>query len=304
MVFFLFIKLNITKSNFNFLNHYLKSNYSRTNGLILLVESKNKIRYSATLDHSIESCLKLSSMKTLIAALITIASTLSATAQTLERNVGHFNKVIASPKINLVLVAGENESVKIDYVNIDPSKINMVVKNHALHIYLDGSKFLEKRKRISQDGWTKKENIYRNASITAYVTYHELDKLVVRGEQQVDVQGAIDNKKFKLSAYGECNITLASLQTGKFKASMYGQHTLKIKAGVVDTQKYKLFGENKIDAQAIQSEEIASATYGESRLKLNANESLRLVTFGESTVTMKGAADLNKLTLGQVSVKR
>jgi hypothetical protein len=94
------------------------------------------------------------------------------------------------------------------------------------------------------------------------------------------------------------------LQTGKFKASMYGQHTLRIKSGEVDTQKYKLFGENKIDAQGIQSEEIASATYGESKLKFNANESLRLVTFGESDVRVKGAADVNKITFGQVSVNR
>ncbi len=202
------------------------------------------------------------------------------------------------------MVAGENESVKISYANVDASKINIVVKNHALHLYLDGSKYTEKRERVKKDGWVEKESVYRNASITAYVTYRKLDKLVVRGEQEVDVQSPIENKKFKLSAYGECDITLASLQTGKFKAAMYGQHTLKIKAGDVETQKYKLFGENKIDTQAIQSEEIASATYGESRIRVNANESLRLVTFGESDVLVKGPADVNKFTLGQVSVKR
>lgn len=243
-------------------------------------------------------------MKTLISTILITTTALTLSAQTIEKNVGHFIKVIASPKINLVMVAGENESVKVTYTNVDASKINIVVKNQALHIYLDGSKFTEKRQRVKKDGWVEKESMYRNASITAYVTYRQLDKLVVRGEQEVDVQGAIENKKFKLSAYGECNITLASLQTGKFKASMYGQHTLKIKAGEVDTQKYKLFGANKIDAQAIQSEEIASATYGESKLKLNANESLRLVTFGESDVRVKGGADVNKITFGQVSVNR
>ena len=243
-------------------------------------------------------------MKPLITCLLIAASALSGTAQTLEKNVGHFRKVIVSPKINLVMVAGENESVKINYANVDASKINIVVKNNALHIYLDGSKYTEKRERVKKDGWVDRESVYRNASITAYVTYHKLGKLVVRGEQEVDVQSAIDNKKFKLSAYGECNITFASLQTGKFKASMYGQHTLKINAGEVDTQKYKLFGENKIDTQAIQSEEIASTTYGESKLKLNANESLRLVTFGESDVKVRGGAEVNKFTFGEVAVNR
>ncbi len=243
-------------------------------------------------------------MKTLVASLLLAATAFSSTAQTIEKNVGHFKKVVVSPKINLVMVAGENESIKINYANIDVSKINIVVKNNSLHIYLDGSKYTEKRERVKKDGWVDRESVYRNASITAYVTYRKLDKLVVRGEQEVDVQSAIENKKFKLSAYGECDITLASLQTGKFKASLYGQHTLKIKAGEVDTQKYKLFGENKIDTQAIQSEEIASATYGESKLKLNARESLRLVTFGESDVKVNGGADVNKFTLGEVAVNR
>jgi len=243
-------------------------------------------------------------MKTFIASLLVVASALASAAQTIEKKVGHFKKVVVSPRINLVMVAGENESVKISYAHVDVSKINIVVKNSALHIYLDGSKFTEKRQRVKKDGWVEKESIYRNASITALVTYRRVDKLVVRGEQEVDIQSPIKNKKFKLSAYGQCDMTLASLQTGKFKTSLYGQHSLKIKAGYVDRQKYKLFGENKIDAQAIQSEEIAAATYGESKLKLNANESLRLVTFGESDVKVNGGAKVNKVTLGELWVNR
>src|SRR6478736_7573811 len=155
-------------------------------------------------------------MKTSVLALLIIASTLSGYAQTIEKKVSPFKKVIASPKINLVMIAGETESVKINYLNIDASKINVVVKNKALHIYLDGSKYTEKRERVKKDGWVDKVGAYRDASITAYVTYRKLDKLVVRGEQEVDVQSPIDSKKFKLSVYGETNITLASLKTYKF----------------------------------------------------------------------------------------
>jgi len=243
-------------------------------------------------------------MKTLMAFLLFTVFARSGTAQTIEKKVGHFKKVIASPKINLVMVAGESESVKIHYANVDISKINVAVKNNTLHIYLDGSKYTEKRERVKRDGWVDKESVYRNASITAYVTYRKLDKLVVRGEQEVEVKSAIDTKKFKLSAYGECNITLASLQSYKFKACLYGQHSVKVKSGQVDFQKYKLFGENKIDTQAFQSEEIASTTYGESKLRFNAHESLRLVTIGESDVKILGRPDVNKFTLGEVAVNR
>src|SRR5579859_7152930 len=180
-----------------------------------------------------QSYLKLSLMKTLSVAVFFAVSILVSSAQTLEKNLGQFNKVIASPRINLVLMAGETESVKVTYARVDASKINITLRNKTLRIYLDGSRFTEKQRRVNKDGWVEKQSLYRDASITAYVTYRKINKLVVRGEQEVDVPGAIETKKFKLSAYGECDITLASLQTGKFKVSMYGQHTLRIKSGEI-----------------------------------------------------------------------
>ncbi len=241
-------------------------------------------------------------MKPLFTIFILLATVSSPSAQSLEKSVHHFNKIVVSPRINLVLVQGETESVKISYTKVDVSKINVKVKHNTLRIYLDGSRFMEKRKRVKKNDWVEKESVYTDASLTAYVTYRDLDKLVVRGEQEVDVEGAIKNRKFKLSAYGECSLALASLQTLKFKACLFGQHTLKIKSGIVDTQKYRLFGENTIDTQGIQSEEITSATYGESKLKFNARENLRVVTFGESDVLIKGGAHVHNVSFGHSSV--
>lgn len=236
--------------------------------------------------------------------LLFICTTGTLIAQSFERKVNPFNKVIASPKINLVMVEGPSESVKINYANVDPSEINVVVKNNTLRIYLDGSKFTEKRKRVTFHGEVRKESVYRDAIVTAYVTYTKLEKLVVRGEQEVDIQSPIESNKFKLTAYGECFITFTSLQVSWFKATLYGQNDVKIKEGFADAQKYKLFGENKIDAQALQSEEIASTTYGESKLKFQATQNLRLVTLGESNVYVKGSPEVSKITLGEVSVRR
>lgn len=228
----------------------------------------------------------------------------SSFAQTLEKKVDHFDQVIVSPKINLVLVQGDDESVKINYSNVSESKINVKVKNHKLHIYLDHAKFLEKRRKYRSDGETRKESIYKDAVVTAYVTYHDLKRLSVRGEQEVDVQGKIDRKKFKLSAYGECDINFSSLKVDKLKAVLYGQHSLHVNEGYATFQKFKLFGANKIDAQALLGEEVASATYGESKLKFNASDNIRVVTFGESKVTVKGAADIDQFSLGEVSVRK
>lgn len=243
-------------------------------------------------------------MKRLLTLLLYTGLSATAIAQSIDKKVDYFNKVIVSPKINLVLVEGGKESVRIEYANVDPSKIKVTVKNHTLRIYLDGSRYSDKMKRVQFDGEVHKEKVYKDAIVTAYVTYDQLRKLSVRGEQNVDVQGKVDSKKFKLSAYGECDIAMASVNAGWFKVIMYGQNALKIKEGAVDIQKYKLYGENKIDAQAIQSEESYATTYGESRLKIYAKENLKLVTFGESDVWVKGSPDIDKITFGEVSVKR
>jgi hypothetical protein len=242
-------------------------------------------------------------MKLLLTAAA-FAATLGLSAQSIEKNVEHFNKVIASPKINIVLVRGDHESVKINYSGVDQSRINVVVRNKTLRIYLDKSKFAEKREWVKQDGWEQKRSVYRDANITAYVTYKHLDKLVVRGESVADIQSEIDNSKFKLTGYGECEITIYSLRTDKFKAALYGDNSLKIKSGEVGYQKYKLFGDNKIDSQSITGHEVTSTTYGDSNLRLNASEYVRLNTIGESDVIVKGSPDLNKFTLGQVSVRK
>src|ERR1041385_1201477 len=102
--------------------------------------------------------------------LLLFCAAVSLHAQTFEKKVKPFVKVIASPKINLVLVEGANESVKINYANVDPSKINVTVNNNTLRIYLESSRITEKRKRVRFDGEVRIEKLYRDAIVTAYVS--------------------------------------------------------------------------------------------------------------------------------------
>lgn len=242
-------------------------------------------------------------MKKLSSVLFLFTSTICF-AQTFEKKVGSFDQVIVSPRINLVLIQGDDETVKVNYSNVSERKINVVVKNHKLRIYLDHAKFIEKRNRVRKDGEIKKESVYKDVTVTAYVTYKQLKRLGIRGEQEVDVQGKIEGRKFKLSAYGESNIDLSSIKVDKLKVCMYGDHTLTVNEGYAGFQKFKLFGDNKIDTQALQSDEVASTTYGESKLKFNAEDNIRVITVGESKVYVKGKADIDQFSLGEVSVKK
>lgn len=161
-------------------------------------------------------------------AILTIPSTAQ---QEITRSLKSFSRIVASPRINLILQQGEEETIRIVYSGVEEAKINIELTGNTLCIYLDGSKVVEKMERI---GRSSRRSIYTNANVTAYVTYRDLEHLEIRGKQELTCNGAIRSKKFTLKAYGENEITLASLKTEYLKTSLYGENKLKIKGGKAD----------------------------------------------------------------------
>ncbi len=235
---------------------------------------------------------------------LTLGLTGLTQAQELNRNLDSFNKIIVSPKINLVLQKGEQESIRIRYSNVSPDKINIEVSNNRLRIYLDDARIVEKHRKTHSENYSSNMSIYHDAVITAYVTYRELKVLDVRGEEEVTCDGLIDSEKFKLKAYGEAEITLASLHTKNFKAVLYGENKLKIKEGQAGHQRYRLYGENKIDTRAFESETISTTIYGEGRLSVNASDEIRINAFGEPQVNVSGNSHISRgIIIGKADIR-
>ena len=225
-------------------------------------------------------------------------------AQEIQKDLNAFDKIILSPRINLILQKGDKESILIKYSNVSSDKINIEVSNNRLRIYLDDARLVEKQKKTHDENYSSKASIYRDAVITAYVTYRELKVLDVRGEEEVTCDGAIDSEKFKLKAYGEVEITLASLHTKNFKAVLYGENKLKIKEGQAGHQRYRLYGENKIDTQALSSETVSTTIYGEGRLSVNASDEIRINAFGEPQVNVSGNSHISRgIIIGRADIR-
>lgn len=225
-------------------------------------------------------------------------------AQELNRNLDSFNKIIVSPKINLVLQKGEQESIRIRYSNVSPDKINIEVSNNRLRIYLDDARIVEKHRKTHSENYSSNMSIYHDAVITVFVTYRELKVLDVRGEEEVTCDGLIDSEKFKLKAYGEADITLSSLHTRKFKAVLYGENKLKIRNGETVHQRYRLYGENKIDTHSLSSETISTTIYGEGRLSVNASDEVRINAFGEPRVSVSGNSHISRgIIIGRADIR-
>lgn len=239
---------------------------------------------------------------TLLIALVLTSTLLQAQSE--EKPLDAFDRIVASQYVSVILEKGEKESIRLVYSGVDPEVVNVKVKRKKLHIYLDDAKLVGKQDKYYYNGAKYTRSRYRGSSVTAYITYKELRGLEIRGEEELVCNGAINADKFKLKVYGESEVTLSSLQTNRFKASIFGTNKIEIKAGTAGHQLYRLFGENKIDTQNLSSNTAASRIYGEGRLTLNANDELKITAFGEPEIRLSGPAHINKnIILGRADIK-
>lgn len=233
--------------------------------------------------------------------LAALASVPAVQAQEINMDLKPFRKVIASPHVNLVLNKGDQESIRLVYRRVSADKINIRQHGKTLHIYLDDAKVVEKTRK---HGYSR-VGIYPDANVTAYVTYKSLEELEIRGNQELSCLDPIRAKRFTLRAYGENEITLASLNTGYLVTRLYGENSLKINDGKAEFQKYSLYGENEIDTRPMKSYSTTANIYGESRLHLSTDDELKVNSFGEGRVLYNGDAEVSKrLMFGHTTISR
>jgi len=240
-----------------------------------------------------------------LALIITCVIVASVTfAQEIQKDLKPFTRIVASPRINLILTKGDHESIRLVYHDVSKDKINIEVKGKTLSIYLDDARKVEKQVRY-ENHFKSNHGIYEGVSATAYVTYTALDHLEIRGEQELTCNDPIVSEEFTLRAYGENHITLASLKTEYFKATLYGENELRVKNGKVLEQKYKVYGENKIDTHEMKSEYTSTSIFGEGKLSINSSEQVRVNAFGEPQIYVDGGAEVSKrLVFGNVQIHK
>ena len=221
------------------------------------------------------------------------------------QSLRHFTKIVASPRVNVVLKKGNEESIRLTYYNISPEKVNVKVTGKKLRIYLDHARIVEQHERVFGHHRVERHSIYKDVSVTAYITYRELRDIEVRGDQELVCDDEISAHKLKVRAYGETDIQLGKVNTDKFKASLYGENKLKIKSGETGRQVYRLFGENRIDTRGLKSANASTHIYGEGRLSLSVSDEVVINAIGEPEINVSGSPNIHKgIVIGRVGILR
>lgn len=231
-------------------------------------------------------------MKKLIVIIGLMVAVLSMYAQTnTERELRDFTKITVGDRINLHLTKGDQPYIKMISHDINFASVNAEVKNGHLHIYLDDARMFDKR------------NHYGNQTLDAYVTFTELDKLVIKGDGFIECSDDIVANKFILKTYGDNDIRLTGLYASKMITKAYGENDIMIEKGTIAEQRFKLYGNNHINTLNIASREGKVSTFGESDVRLSAEHQLNYSIFGDADIRFAGSPRVRQvIVMGEKSV--
>ncbi len=172
------------------------------------------------------------------------------------RNVGSFNKIITSKGINLTLIEGNDEKVRIEIENGDVTDVVTEIKGRDLHVKL-------------------KTKIYSHISVQVYVTYKSIASLLAGTGSFITNEGTLHAENLDLKASTGSSIVL-NLNAQNITASCVSS---KIElAGKADFQEVSSStGGKYIADHLICNESIIKASTGGSAM-VNTTESLDMKT--------------------------
>jgi hypothetical protein len=248
--------------------------------------------------------------------LLCFAAGQISTAQDSSRQettkVAHFEKLIISPHIEATITEGDDESVTLLSSTVSADKIHIESKNNVLRVYLEGAKEWTKnemnaKKNRDDDGesrnGTNKKPLYTGTVLKVAISYKTLQELSVRGDERLEFKSKLDQDEFTLTLYGTLQATIPGVELRKMHTTMYGTCNLVIKSGNITEQIFTTYGTSTANTLAVNNKITRSMCYGESQLKVNVSDLLKVSAFGEAQVGYKGSPVVKKgIAIGQVKI--
>jgi hypothetical protein len=226
-------------------------------------------------------------------------------SQELKIPVGHFDKVIVSPHIEVKFVESDYEEVEIHDSKISLAKINVKLIGSTLRIFLEDAQIVAKSEKVENSKWKGKQSIYNGKIATITVNYKQLKELSLRGEQKFVCESPLEMEKFHLKIYGEANVILKKVNIGTLKTIIYGESNLCIKEGQIDHQVFTNYGEAEINALGIENNHTKIISHGEAEYKVNVEDYLKITSYGETYVAYSGSPSVKKgIIIGDVDIER
>jgi hypothetical protein len=245
-------------------------------------------------------------MRQFLSALIAgmLACTTTARAQTIP--VDRFDKVIISPYIQATFVQGDQETVTINGIIVDSSKLHVEVSHGTLRLYLDGAKDIPKNQQeYRNDGNWQNHHLYPNHAVIATITYKKLNTISLRGEETFLCQSPLSARRFTLRVYGDSKVIFTEAHIAKMHTTIYGDGSVELRSGEVIKQVYTSYGDGKVNTTAVTGHSARMTSFGQSEFRVNVSDRIKITSFGEAKVRYMGNPAIVKgIHIGGVDVQK
>lgn len=218
--------------------------------------------------------------------------------------VDHFNKVVVSPHIQAVFKQGNQESITIEELTISSEKMNIEVTDNVLKVYLhkaEAQVSLDDKESVK---WEDK-SVYKGTIAKVVITYKNLGKLALVGEEKFTFLDKIKEKDVNLKLIGRTKIYIKEAEIENLDITSFGKNYLEVSSGVVPYLNINSFGEDQFDMVEMANEITDLKTVGNGRFKLNVSKKLNVTGVGDSDIMYKGDATVSKgFMLGNSRIER
>lgn len=236
-----------------------------------------------------------------IIALLLFSNISNAQSKVFE--VENFDEIIISPHIEVVFREGNKESVTIESSTVPMEKLNVLVKNNTLSVYLDGAKITSDKRKEKINGNIQKKSIYKGTVVRAIITYKKLKSIDLRGEEKFVFENNIKSENLHLNIYGESQVYIKEVAIENLQASIYGESYLEINKGTITNQKFTSYGESKVNVSSINNEETKLTAYGDGVFQFNISKKLKITSYGEATIIYSGNPEVKKgIVIGETKI--
>jgi hypothetical protein len=214
---------------------------------------------------------------TIFAAVLMVATTLKASAQTEEsRQVSGFTSIGSGGPFDVHVKINGTESLKIKGSSEAIKDIETKVENGGLQI-----------KFKHRDNWDH-ENYGR---IDIYITAKSLSSLANAGSGSMKVEGTVSGVKVNISLSGSGSIS-SSVKAGDFHAVISGSGSIAL-SGSADETKIAISGSGGLDGRNFKTNTASVTIAGSGNAHLGADKSISANIVGSGNVIYSGNATIS-----------
>ncbi|MDP9078185.1 MAG: DUF2807 domain-containing protein [Bacteroidota bacterium] len=223
---------------------------------------------------------------TIFAAVLMVATTLTASAQSQEtRQVSGFHAIASGGSFDVHVKINGTESLKISASSEAIKEIETYVKDGKLRI--------------------KFKDDHENADygrIDIYITAKSLSELDNAGSGSISVDGTVSGDRVNISIAGSGSVT-SSVKAGEFHASIGGSGSLKLN-GTADASKINIAGSGELNGKGFKTSTANVTIAGSGNAYFGADKTIKANIVGSGNVVYSGNATSDSRTIGSGSVSK